>query len=62
MGWDADLRSQETLPAIVNRMATADPHGVFVQTTAGASATWEQVQSSMQEWAARFLESGRDMR
>ena len=56
MGWEADLRSQETLPAIVNRMATTDPHRVFVQTTAGASATWEQVQSSMQEWAARFLE------
>ncbi|MFZ1164375.1 AMP-binding protein [Mycobacterium sp.] len=56
MGWEADLRARETLPAIVNRMAMADPHRVFVQTTAGASATWEQVQSSMQEWAARFLE------
>ena len=55
MGWEADLRARETLPAIVNRMAMADPHRVFVRTTAGASATWEQVQSSMQEWAARFL-------
>ena len=44
MGWEADLRSQETLPAIVNRMAKTDPHRVFVQTMDGASATWEQLQ------------------
>ena len=25
MSWTSDLRSQETLPAIVNRMAKADP-------------------------------------
>ena len=58
MGWESELRSQETLPAIVNRMAKADPHREFVHTVCGASATWDQLQSSMDVWAARFLALG----
>jgi crotonobetaine/carnitine-CoA ligase len=48
----------ETLPAIVNRMARGDPDRVFLQSTDGPSATWAQLQSSMVEWAARFLALG----
>ena len=44
MPWTSDLRSQETLPAIVNRMAKADPHKEFLRTVDGASATWDQLQ------------------
>ena len=55
MPWTSDLRSQETLPAIVNRMAKADPHKEFLRTVDGASATWEQLQEAMILWAARFL-------
>ena len=55
MGWESDLRSQETLPAIVNRMANTDPDRAFVRTVGGASATWDQLQSSMEVWAARYL-------
>lgn len=49
------LSSQETLPAIVNRMASADPHREFVRTINGPSATWGQLHSSIDVWAARFL-------
>lgn len=45
----------ETLPAIVNRMATADPDRVFIQSVDGPSATWSELQSSTIDWAARFL-------
>ena len=55
MPWTSDLRSQETLPAIVNRMAKADPRKEFLRTVDGASATWEQLQEAMILWAARFL-------
>ena len=55
MPWASDLRSRETLPAIVNRMAEADPHKEFLRTVDGASATWEQFQQAMILWAARFL-------
>ena len=55
MPWTSDLRSQETLPAIVNRMAKADPHKNFLRTVDGASATWDQLQEAMTLWAARFL-------
>ena len=55
MPWTTDLRSQETLPAIVNRMAEADPRKEFLRTVDGASATWEQLQEAMILWAARFL-------
>ncbi|MGA7052136.1 MAG: AMP-binding protein [Mycobacterium sp.] len=58
MGWESELRLQETLPAIVNRIAKADPHREFVRTVCGASATWGQLQSSMDVWAARFLALG----
>lgn len=51
----SDLRSRETLPAIVNRMAEADPHRQFLHTVDGASATWEQLQEAMILWAARFF-------
>jgi carnitine-CoA ligase len=47
--------AQETFPAIVNRMADAYPHQEFVRTVNGPSATWGQLQSSMNLWAARFL-------
>ena len=60
MPWTSDLRSQETLPAIVNRMAEADPHQHFLRTVDGASATWEQLQEAMILWAARFLALGRE--
>jgi carnitine-CoA ligase len=55
MPWTSELRSQETLPAIVNRMAEADPHKQFLHTVDGASATWKQCQEAMILWAARFL-------
>ena len=55
MPWTSDLRSQETLPAIVNRMSEAEPHKQFLRTVDGASATWEQLQEAMILWAARFL-------
>ena len=55
MPWTSDLRSQETLPAIVNRMAKAHPHKNFLQTVEGASATWGELQEAMILWAARFL-------
>ena len=50
--------AQETLPAIVNRMAGADPGREFVRTVNGHSATWGQLQSSTNLWAARFLALG----
>lgn len=50
--------SSETLPAIVNRMAEADPRRVFIRTVNGASATWGQLQSSTDLWAARFVALG----
>jgi crotonobetaine/carnitine-CoA ligase len=53
--WTSDSRSRETLPAIVNRMAEADPHKEFLHTVDGASATWEQLKEAMILWAARFL-------
>ncbi len=49
------LSSQETLPAIVNRMASADPHREIIRTINGPSATWGQLHSSIDVWAARFL-------
>ena len=55
MPWTSDLRSQETLPAIVNRMAKAHPCRNFLQTVEGASATWGELQEAMILWAARFL-------
>lgn len=45
----------ETLPAIVNRMARADPDRVFIQGVDGRAATWGQLQSSILDWAAKFL-------
>ena len=53
--WTSDLRSQETLPAIVNRMAKADPHRNFLRTVDGASASWVELREAMTLWAARFL-------
>jgi carnitine-CoA ligase len=47
--------AQETLPAIVNRMAGSHPYREFVRTVDGPSATWGQLQSSTNLWAARFL-------
>ena len=47
--------SLETLPAIVHRMAEADPHRVFIRTVDGASATWGELNSLISMWAARFL-------
>ena len=47
--------SSETLPAIVHRMAEADPHRVFIRTVDGASATWGELNSLISMWAARFL-------
>nr|CRL77445.1 AMP-binding enzyme, putative [Mycolicibacterium komanii] len=50
--------SAETLPAIVNRMAREDPDRTFIRTVDGQSATWGQLQASMEEWAARFVALG----
>ncbi|MBE1546838.1 crotonobetaine/carnitine-CoA ligase [Mycobacterium sp. OAS707] len=50
--------SAETLPAIVNRMAKDDPDRTFIRTVDGESATWGELQSSMDEWAARFVALG----
>jgi carnitine-CoA ligase len=47
--------SSETLPAIVHRMAEADPYRVFIRTVDGASATWGELNSLISTWAARFL-------
>ena len=55
MSWESSLRSQETLPAIVNRMAKSAPRTAFVRTVSGASKTWEELRSAMEVWAARFL-------
>jgi carnitine-CoA ligase len=48
--------SRETLPAIVNRVAEADPDRYFLHAVDGASATWGQFQEAMILWSARFLE------
>ena len=50
--------SAETLPAIVNRMAKEDPDRTFIRTVDGQSATWGQLKSSIDEWAARFVALG----
>ena len=55
MPWTFDLRSQETLPTIVNRMAKEHPHETFLRTVDGASATWDELREAMIHWAARFL-------
>ena len=50
--------SAETLPAIVNRMAKEDPDRTFIRTVDGQSATWSQLKSSIDVWAARFVALG----
>lgn len=50
--------SAETLPAIVRRMAVEEPDRTFIWTVDGRSATWSQLQSSVEEWAARFVALG----
>lgn len=52
------LPTQETLPAIVNRMAATDPHRHFIRTVDGKAATWAELQESMTLWSARFLALG----
>ncbi|WP_175616143.1 AMP-binding protein [Mycobacterium sp. GA-1841] len=39
-------------------MAEADPHRVFVRSVNGPSATWSQLRTSKDIWAARFLALG----
>jgi crotonobetaine/carnitine-CoA ligase len=36
-------------------MAEADPDRIFVRTVSGTSATWAELQSAIEVWAARFL-------
>jgi crotonobetaine/carnitine-CoA ligase len=48
----------DTLPAIVYRMAKEDPDRTFIRTVDGQSATWGQLQSSVDEWAAHFVVLG----
>ena len=52
------LPTQETLPAIVNRMAVTDPRRPFIRTVDGDGATWVEMQESMTLWSARFLALG----
>ncbi|OBK35408.1 hypothetical protein A5658_08350 [Mycobacterium sp. 1245111.1] len=52
------LPSQETLPAIVNRMSATDPDRHFIRTVDGDAATWAELQESMTLWSARFLALG----
>lgn len=54
----AFLRSQETMPAILSRMARTAPDRPFARTVDGASVTWGQLQSSVELWTARFLALG----
>lgn len=56
--WEETLRSQESMPAIVSRMAKTDPDRPFVQTVTAGSMTWGQLGSSVDTWAARFLALG----
>jgi crotonobetaine/carnitine-CoA ligase len=58
MRWQEFLRSQETMPAIVQRMARTTPHRPFAHTVEGDSLNWEQLHASMEAWAARFLALG----
>jgi crotonobetaine/carnitine-CoA ligase len=39
-------------------MAKEDPDRTFIRTVDGQSATWGQLRSSMEEWAARFVALG----
>jgi crotonobetaine/carnitine-CoA ligase len=39
-------------------MAREDPDRTFIRTVDGQSATWGQLQSAMEEWAARFVALG----
>ena len=52
------LPTQETLPAIVNRMAVTDPRRHFIRTVDGRAATWAEIRESMTLWSARFLALG----
>jgi crotonobetaine/carnitine-CoA ligase len=57
-GWEQVLRSQESMPAIVSRMAQLDPDRPFVKSVTARSMTWGQLRSSVDLWAARFLALG----
>src|SRR3546814_15558762 len=48
----------EALPSIVRRQAKASPDKVLVRTVTGESASWSELDSSMEQWAARFLALG----
>ena len=56
--WEEVLRSQESMPAIVSRMAEAEPDKPFARTVTSGSMTWGQLRSSVDIWAARFLALG----
>ena len=56
--WANVLRSQESMPAIVTRMAGTDPDRLFARTASGQSTTWGELRSSVDLWAARFLALG----
>lgn len=58
MHWNEFLCTQETMPAIVSRMADADPDRAFAQAVSGGSLTWGQLQLSVELWAARFIALG----
>src|SRR3546814_4746461 len=48
----------EALPSIVRRQAKASPDKVLVRTVTGESASWSELDSSMEQWAVRFLALG----
>lgn len=56
--WQDFLAQQETMPAILARMANRYPDQTFVQTVEGQSATWRGLQTLVELWAARFIALG----
>jgi len=52
------LAAQETMPAIVKRMAKERPDTPFLHSVGGPSATWGQLQAMAVEWAARYIALG----
>jgi crotonobetaine/carnitine-CoA ligase len=56
--WQAFLKSQETLPAIVDRMAAADPDRTFAIFHTGAALTWGETKARADAWAARLSSFG----
>lgn len=56
--WHEVLREQESMPAILARMAGWQPDQPFVHRAEGGPVTWGQLKSLVDLWAARFVALG----